>query len=58
MRFIAIIQIAGAALIGTSESDTVSGKVPPITPQQANDILIAGLATQVGDPFKIPASVH
>ncbi|WWC89875.1 uncharacterized protein L201_004803 [Kwoniella dendrophila CBS 6074] len=41
-----IIQIAGAALIGTSESAKVRGKPSKVTPDQANDILLAGLAIQ------------
>ncbi len=42
-----VMQIAGAALVGVAESDRASGKVPPLTPAQANDILRAGLAVQV-----------
>lgn len=42
-----IIQIAGAALIGVSESNLADDKIPPLTPDQANDILRAGLAIQV-----------
>ncbi len=42
-----MMQIAGAALVGVAESDRASGKVPPLTPTQANDILRAGLAVQV-----------
>lgn len=42
-----VTQIAGAALVGVAESDRASGKVPPLTPAQANDILRAGLAVQV-----------
>lgn len=42
-----VMQIAGAALVGVAESDRASGKVPPLTPTQANDILRAGLAVQV-----------
>ncbi|WRT67287.1 uncharacterized protein IL334_004254 [Kwoniella shivajii] len=41
-----IIQIAGAALIGTSESARVRGRYTKVTPEQANNILIAGLAIQ------------
>lgn len=48
-----IIQIAGAALIGTSESDRTrnGGRNSKITPEQANDILLAGLALQVSSPY-------
>ncbi len=42
-----ILQIAGAALIGVSESARVQGNGSAITPEQANDILLAGLALQV-----------
>jgi ABC-type uncharacterized transport system permease subunit len=42
-----IIQIAGAALVGVSESRLAEDQVPPLTPTQANDILLAGLAVQV-----------
>ncbi|SCV69843.1 BQ2448_1237 [Microbotryum intermedium] len=41
-----IIQIAGAALIGVAESSRTNGKPSSITPQQANDILLSGLALQ------------
>jgi hypothetical protein len=43
----AIIQVAGAALIGVSESAQVRGNSSPVTPKQANDILLAGLCIQV-----------
>lgn len=42
-----IIQIAGAALIGTTESARVEGKASSLTPEDANHILLAGLAAQV-----------
>jgi RTA1 like protein len=42
-----ILQIAGAALIGVAESNIADGIKPPLTPEQANDILRAGLAIQV-----------
>ncbi|OCF36469.1 hypothetical protein I317_04724 [Kwoniella heveanensis CBS 569] len=41
-----VIQVVGAALIGSSESAQVRGKPSSITPEQANDILLAGLAVQ------------
>ncbi|KAK8869655.1 hypothetical protein IAR55_000223 [Kwoniella newhampshirensis] len=41
-----ILQIIGAALIGSSESARVSGKHSFIAPEQANNILLAGLAIQ------------
>ncbi|WWC60946.1 uncharacterized protein I303_103522 [Kwoniella dejecticola CBS 10117] len=41
-----IIQVVGAALIGTSESAKVRGNPSSVTPEQANDILLAGLAIQ------------
>ncbi|WWD16082.1 hypothetical protein CI109_100507 [Kwoniella shandongensis] len=41
-----ILQIIGAALIGSSESARVQGKESFVTPEQANDILLAGLAIQ------------
>ncbi|SGY13733.1 BQ5605_C010g05958 [Microbotryum silenes-dioicae] len=41
-----IIQIAGAALIGVAESSRTRGDPSSITPQQANDILLSGLALQ------------
>jgi hypothetical protein len=43
----AVIQVAGAALIGKSESAKVQGTPFNVTPEQANDILLAGLAIQV-----------
>lgn len=43
----AVIQVAGAALIGVSESARARGTDSPVTPKQANDILLAGLACQV-----------
>lgn len=42
-----MIQVAGAALIGVSESARAQGNSSPVTPKQANDILLAGLACQV-----------
>jgi hypothetical protein len=47
----AIIQVTGAALIGVSESARAQGKEEksPVTPEQANDILLAGLAVQVSN---------
>lgn len=46
---LAIIQVVGAALIGVAESDRVSGDGDsPVTPKQANDILLSGLVVQVG----------
>ncbi|WVW82924.1 hypothetical protein I302_104938 [Kwoniella bestiolae CBS 10118] len=41
-----IIQVVGAALIGSSESAKVRGNPSSVTPEQANDILLAGLAIQ------------
>jgi hypothetical protein len=41
-----ILQIAGAALIGTSESARTQGKSSSITPEQANNILLSGLSVQ------------
>ncbi|GAA5869447.1 hypothetical protein JCM16303_000473 [Sporobolomyces ruberrimus] len=41
-----LVQVAGAALIGTAESNLYQGKPTPITPEQANNILLAGLALQ------------
>jgi hypothetical protein len=43
----AVVQVAGAALIGVSQSRQASGEVSKVTPKQANDILLAGLACQV-----------
>lgn len=42
-----VIQVVGAAMIGVSQSRLADGKKPPITAEQANDILRAGLAVQV-----------
>lgn len=42
-----IIQVAGAASLGTAESNLYQGKSVSLTPEQANKILIAGLALQV-----------
>jgi hypothetical protein len=42
-----ILQIAGAALVGVSESALADDRTTSITPEQANDILLAGLAVQV-----------
>ncbi|KAK4051727.1 hypothetical protein OIO90_004677 [Microbotryomycetes sp. JL221] len=44
-----IVQIAGAALVGVAESSNVRGDSdgPSITSQEANRILLAGLAVQV-----------
>jgi hypothetical protein len=39
--------VAGAALIGVAESASTRGEESPVTPKQANDILLAGLACQV-----------
>lgn len=41
------LQVAGAALIGVAESQRADGEVPPLTPEQANRILLAGLCVQV-----------
>ncbi|GAA5938245.1 uncharacterized protein JCM15063_000680 [Sporobolomyces koalae] len=41
-----LVQVAGAALIGTAESNLVRGKRSSISPGQANKILLAGLALQ------------
>ncbi|RXK35147.1 hypothetical protein M231_07595 [Tremella mesenterica] len=43
---VSIIQILGAALIGSAESNRVSGKPSKLSPEQANDILLAGLSVQ------------
>lgn len=43
---LAVIQVAGAALIGVAESAKAQQKSSPVTPKQANDILLAGLACQ------------
>ena len=40
------LQVAGAALIGVSESRRSTGQSAPLTTTQANDILLAGLAVQ------------
>lgn len=40
------LQVAGAALIGVSESRRSTGQSAPLTTPQANDILLAGLAVQ------------
>jgi heme/copper-type cytochrome/quinol oxidase subunit 2 len=42
-----VTQVVGAAMIGVSQSKLADGEVPPITAEQANDILRAGLAVQV-----------
>ena len=42
-----IIQIAGAALIGVTQSARADGRELSLTTDQANDILIAGLSVQV-----------
>jgi hypothetical protein len=39
-------QVAGAALIGVAESRSARNEDSPVTPNQANDILLAGLAVQ------------
>ncbi|PWN49448.1 hypothetical protein IE53DRAFT_369759 [Violaceomyces palustris] len=39
-------QVAGAALFGVAQSDLADGNEPSVTPQQANNILLAGLAVQ------------
>jgi hypothetical protein len=50
---LAIIQVVGAALIGVAESDRVSGDGDsPVTPEQANDILLSGLVVQVGQKLQ------
>ncbi|ORX40018.1 RTA1 like protein-domain-containing protein [Kockovaella imperatae] len=41
-----VIQVLGSALIGTSESAAAQGNSSAVTPTQANDILLAGLAVQ------------
>ncbi|GAA5946601.1 hypothetical protein JCM3765_000314 [Sporobolomyces pararoseus] len=41
-----LIQVAGAALLGTAESNLYQGKDVKITPDQANNILLAGLSLQ------------
>ncbi|BGP40639.1 hypothetical protein JCM10450v2_004634 [Rhodotorula kratochvilovae] len=46
-----IIQIAGAALIGVAESSRFSNGSAKITSDQANDILLAGLAMQTASFF-------
>jgi len=46
-----ILQVAGAALIGTAESARVQNKKSFIAPDQANDILLAGLAIQTASFF-------
>lgn len=42
-----VIQIVGAALIGVAESKNSRGEETSITSEQANNILLAGLALQV-----------
>lgn len=42
-----ILQVAGAALVGVGYSRQADGQVPPLTPEQANNILLAGLAVQL-----------
>jgi hypothetical protein len=39
-------QVTGAALIGVAESRSARNESSPVTPDQANDILLAGLAVQ------------
>jgi hypothetical protein len=52
-----LIQVAGAALLGTAESNLYQGKDVALTPDQANNILIAGLALQVShSPSSYPRS--
>ncbi|GAA5832828.1 hypothetical protein JCM5353_008347 [Sporobolomyces roseus] len=41
-----LIQVAGAALVGTAESARYRGETSAVTPEQANDILLAGLCLQ------------
>ena len=41
------MQVVGAALIGVAESRLADDLQPPLSPDQANDILRAGLAIQV-----------
>jgi len=51
------LQVAGAALIGVAESQRADGQVPPLTPEQANRILLAGLCVQVRLHFGCAAAV-
>lgn len=39
-------KVAGAALVGTAESARYRGETSAVTPEQANDILLAGLCLQ------------
>lgn len=41
-----VLQVAGAALIGVGYSRIADGQTPPLTPDNANKILTAGLAVQ------------
>ncbi|WVQ98861.1 hypothetical protein IAU59_005992 [Kwoniella sp. CBS 9459] len=41
-----VVQVVGAALIGVSESAKVRGNSSSVTPEQATDILLAGLVVQ------------
>ncbi|GAA6017954.1 hypothetical protein JCM11491_001232 [Sporobolomyces phaffii] len=41
-----LVQVAGAALIGTAESNLYQGKRTTVSPEQANNILLAGLSLQ------------
>ncbi|GAA5909692.1 uncharacterized protein JCM6883_004600 [Sporobolomyces salmoneus] len=41
-----LVQVAGASLLGTAESNLYQGKDVALTPEQANNILLAGLALQ------------
>jgi hypothetical protein len=54
----AVIQVAGAALIGRSESAKVQGTPFNVTPEQANDILLAGLAIQVRRATRVRSTVQ
>lgn len=46
-----LLQIAGAALIGVASSAQVNGDHSSLTPEEANDILLSGLAAQVRRDF-------
>ncbi|CAO1631707.1 unnamed protein product [Jaminaea pallidilutea] len=41
-----LLQVIGAALVGVGYSRQADNRTPPLTPQDANKILIAGLAVQ------------
>jgi hypothetical protein len=53
-----VIQIVGAALIGVAESKDSRGEETKITSDQANNILLAGLALQVSISFGMIASLQ